>query len=273
MTRETDGAGGNTGDATKVFVSGSITWSKVDNAGTLQGGATFVVCRTHNLDTSTDPDTFVDLVPDQCVTVVDDVDGVPGGTADEDPDPGQFRISGLVLGRYTVDETVAPPGFEPDPDVVTVELTLASPNATIAAGVREQPADPEDHRIRLHQRGDRHADRRCRKRHRDLQRRPPQLRWGCRRAQQLLAGRGRCGRRERDAHLRRRHNPAPFTRPITGTVAAGADFGPITVACNYVGMADGAVITATLNVNTTTNGLERAASGSPATISFTVQSD
>ena len=38
-------------------------------------------------------------------------------------------------------------------------------------------------------------------------------------------------------------------------------------------MADGAVITATLNVKYTTNGMERTASGSPATISFTVQSD
>ena len=74
----TDNTGGNTGDATKVFVAGSIAWTKEDNAGTLQGGATFEVCRTHNLDTST-TGPFVDITPDVCVDVVDDVDGVAGG--------------------------------------------------------------------------------------------------------------------------------------------------------------------------------------------------
>ena len=68
-------------------------------------------------------------------------------------------------------------------------------------------------------------------------------------------------------------DPAPFTLPITGTLAADGSLGPIVVACDYDGMADGAVITGTLKVNYTTNGLERAASGSPATVSFTVQDD
>jgi hypothetical protein len=69
------------------------------------------------------------------------------------------------------------------------------------------------------------------------------------------------------------NDPAPFTRPITGTLAPDGDLGPITTTCQYANMADGAVITAVLNVNSTTNGLERTASGSPATISFTVQGD
>jgi len=273
LTRATDGAGGNTGDATKVFVAGSITWTKVDNAGTLQGGATFEVCRTHNLDTSTDPDTFVDLVPDVCVTVVDDVDGVAGGSLDEDPDPGEFKLSGLVLGRYTVDETVAPPGFEPDPDVVTVELTLADPNATIGTAFRnERPilkitgfgytneasgsptagvvSGTATYSVDLHNYGGAAAT----------------LSNSSLVVDVTGAGGGTltCGAN---------NDPAPFTRTITGTVAAGGDLGPITVACDYDGMADGAVITATLNVNYTTNGLERTASGSPATISFTVQGD
>ena len=35
---------------------------------------------------------------------------------------------------------MAPPGFEPDPDTVTVELTLANPNATIQlAFVNQRP--------------------------------------------------------------------------------------------------------------------------------------
>jgi hypothetical protein len=273
LTRATDSTHGSTGDATKVFVSGSITWTKVDNAGSLQGGATFEVCRTHNLDTSTDPDTFVDIDPDVCLTVVDDVDGVAGGTLDEDSDPGEFKLGGLRLGRYTVHETAAPPGFEPDPDTPTVELTLANPDATIAtAFVNNRPilkitgfgytneasgtptagvvSGTATYTVDLHNYGGAAAT----------------LSNSSLVVDVTGAGAGTltCGAN---------NDPAPFTRTITGTVAAGGNLGPITTVCHYDNMADGAVITATLNVKYTTNGLERTASGSPATISFTVQSD
>jgi hypothetical protein len=65
----------------------------------------------------------------------------------------------------------------------------------------------------------------------------------------------------------------PFTTPIAGTIAAGGDLGPVALVCHYSNMADGAVITATVTIKYTLNALERSASGSPATISFTVQSD
>jgi hypothetical protein len=66
----------------------------------------------------------------------------------------------------------------------------------------------------------------------------------------------------------------PFSTPITGTLAAGGDLDPpFTLVCQYSNMADEAVITARLVVKYTINGLERSASGSPAMISFTVQSD
>jgi hypothetical protein len=118
VTRATDGSPGNTGDATKEFVDGSLAWFKNDDQGSRLGGASFEVCRTHNLDTSTTPDTFVD-VADVCVTVLDN------SPPDADPDAGEFLLVDLILGRYTVDEVPPfPPGFEPDPDVVTVELTL-----------------------------------------------------------------------------------------------------------------------------------------------------
>ena len=130
VTRQTDGIGDNSGDATKEFVAGTIRWEKRDNAGALQGGATFEVCRTHNLNTETG--LLEDIDPDVCVTVVDDVDGVAGPGLDQDPDPGQFLLTGLRLGRYTVDETVAPPGFEPDPAVRPAVITLLSPDAEIA---------------------------------------------------------------------------------------------------------------------------------------------
>jgi len=118
ITRETDGAGGNTGDAVKEFVDGSLAWFKNDDTGARLGGATFEVCRTHTLDTSTNPDTFIDSA-DVCVTVLDN------SAPDADPDDGEFLLENLLLGRYTVDEVPPfPPGFEPDPDVVTVDLTL-----------------------------------------------------------------------------------------------------------------------------------------------------
>jgi hypothetical protein len=52
-------------------------------------------------------------------------------------------------------------------------------------------------------------------------------------------------------------------------IPAGGDSGPITMTCTYNHPSPTA-ITATLTVNDLTNGLQRAASGSPATITFTV---
>ena len=118
ITRQTDGAAGNTGDAVKQFVDGSLAWLKNDDTGTRLGGATFQVCRTHTLDTSTNPDTFIDSA-DICVVVLDN------SALDADPDAGEFLLQHLALGRYTVDEVAPfPPGYEPDPDVVTANLTL-----------------------------------------------------------------------------------------------------------------------------------------------------
>jgi hypothetical protein len=102
----------------KEFVDGSLAWFKNDDTGARLAGATFEVCRTHTLDTSTNPDTFIDS-PDVCVTVLDN------SPPDANPADGEFLLENLELGRYTVDEVPPfPPGFEPDPDVVTVELTL-----------------------------------------------------------------------------------------------------------------------------------------------------
>lgn len=119
LTRSTDGTGNNSGDAVKNFVDGSLAWFKNDDQGARLGGATFQVCRTHNLDTSTTPDTFVLLQNPVCVTVLDN------SAPDTDLEAGEFKLEDLLLGRYTVDEIPPfPPGYEPDPDVVTVNLTL-----------------------------------------------------------------------------------------------------------------------------------------------------
>ena len=118
VTRSTDGVGLNSGDATKVYVAGSLRWAKVDENLDLLGGATFEVCLTEVFQTFTN--TFVD-VTDVCFDVTDNI------APDVDPDPGEFLLIGLVLGRYTVQETVAPPGFVSDPSLVQApDMTLAT---------------------------------------------------------------------------------------------------------------------------------------------------
>ncbi len=102
----------------------ALAWHKVDNTGAALGGATFVVCRTHSYNPTTR--TFTDI-PDQCRRVVDNTDGsLDAGDVDLDPRPGEFEIGGVLLGRYTIRETVPPRGWGADPDVVTVDFTGGS---------------------------------------------------------------------------------------------------------------------------------------------------
>jgi uncharacterized surface anchored protein len=111
---ETDGYGAHDVSNEKTWIDGSLTWIKHDNNGQLLGGATFQVCRTY--------DRFGADIPDECVTVVDD------SAPDTDPVAGQFKLEHLLLGRYTITETVAPPNYTLDPYVDTVELSIATPN-------------------------------------------------------------------------------------------------------------------------------------------------
>ena len=62
---------------------------------------------------------------------------------------------------------------------------------------------------------------------------------------------------------------AGLTLPITGTIAVNADSADLVLTCHY-DHPNPKAITATLTVKYTTNGLERRASGSPATITYTV---
>jgi hypothetical protein len=102
-------------------VEGSLSWLKEDDTGNPLGGATFEVCRTQNLVDGA----FDNINPAVCITVEDDV------APDEDPDAGEFLITGLRLGKYTVQETEAPAGFEVDPDAVEVLLTPPSQSFSI----------------------------------------------------------------------------------------------------------------------------------------------
>ncbi len=250
--RETDGIAPNSGDAVKHFVAGGIRWSKVDNAGQLQGGATFEVCKTHDFTLPSGP--FVDLVPDQCVSVADN------GPLDQDDDDGEFLLSGLSLGRYTVRETIAPPGFVADPDTVTVELSPGNTDVTIGQafvnsrevlkitgfGYTNAPVGTPTSgvvngiatfTVTLHNYGTA----------------PANLT-----SSSLVVSGATC--------------TGGNTLNLTGTIAAGADSPTYTLVCEYDG-ADGDVVQADLVVKSTTNGLEREASGSPARITFTIQAD
>ena len=110
-------------DVQKVFVAGTLVWLKRDQAGQPLGGATFEVCRTHNFNSTTN---VFDDVADVCVNAPA---GVTDNVApDEDPAAGQLKLSGLILGRYTIKETAAPPGYGIDPDTETVELTVTNPS-------------------------------------------------------------------------------------------------------------------------------------------------
>jgi uncharacterized repeat protein (TIGR01451 family) len=114
LVRETDGLAGNSGDAVKTWIDGSLSWLKHDSTGSLLGGATFEVCRTF--------DRFGNDIPDECVTVLDN------SAPDADPDDGEFLLVGLLLGTYTIEETVPPAGYSGDSFVDTVLLTLAFPD-------------------------------------------------------------------------------------------------------------------------------------------------
>ncbi|MGH3360881.1 MAG: prealbumin-like fold domain-containing protein [Nocardioides sp.] len=131
-------------DAEKDFVDGTLRWLKHDGNGALLGGATFDVCRTHNWDSSLaadgDPNTdpMVEILDGNsdpapvCRSVKDEPDGVSEGAAGDSPDTdttaGELQLDGLVLGTYTIKETVAPAGYVIDPDTETVELTLTDPD-------------------------------------------------------------------------------------------------------------------------------------------------
>jgi len=124
ITRVTNTAG-NSDNATKVFLDGTLTWLKVDDLGNPLPGATFEVCRTHNWSSETNA--MVD-VADVCVTVADDVSAVddPDVAPDADNDGAEFRLENLILGRYTITETIAPDGYSLDPDTETVDLTTSA---------------------------------------------------------------------------------------------------------------------------------------------------
>jgi len=263
VTRQTDGVAPNSGDAVKIFLAGSIRWTKVDNTGvTLQGGATFQLCQT---TVFIPPNTFMPLVGGPvCKDVVDNGSASATAYADGDPADGKFMVTGLALGDYTIQETVAPPGFVKDPDTVPVQLNPQNPNVEVTQafvntrpilkitgfGYTNSPIGTPTHgvtkgtvvyTVNLHNYGN---------------------------ADAVLTDSSLVVTAPASANL----VCGATTPSLTGTIAPDADGGPYTKTCTYDAQ-DGDQITATLTVKTDTGGFIRDASGSPATIVYTVQSD
>ena len=158
-------------DAVKTFVDGTMRWLKHDGAGQLLGGATFQVCRTHDWnstfagdgDPATDPMVLIvdDSDPPEpdpvCHTIADDVvdntgsDDEAGVIDDSDPTPGEFQLDDLLLGRYTIQETIAPSGYVLDPDTETVNLTLTDPDGGTVETTPGTPPTPPNPPIFVNQ--------------------------------------------------------------------------------------------------------------------------
>jgi hypothetical protein len=255
LHRETDGTARNSGDAIKRFVAGSVSWTKVDNNNTPLGGATFRLCRTNDWDVLSNM-MGPPLPQPICQTVTDNQ------APDADPADGQFSVAGLPLGRYTAQETIAPPGWELDPTIQTVDLTPANTAVSFAAAFIDsrpivkitgfaytnapdglpQPSGifkgTTTYTINLHNYGTATAH--------------------LTNSKLVVSGNASCP------------TVVDNTMFLSGTdIPAGGDSGPISLTCSY-DHPNPAQIDATLTVKYTTNTVERTASGSPATISFTV---
>lgn len=151
ITRSTNGSGGNSVEATKDFVDGTLRWLKTDDQGAPLGGASFWVCRTHAWNSATASfDAIADTNPgagkdndSRCIVVLDN------SAPDADSDAGELQLNDLLLGRYTVQEKAAPLGYALDPDTETADLAIDDPNtpANETAGDAGTFVDPALYKV------------------------------------------------------------------------------------------------------------------------------
>lgn len=100
VTMEDDADGPENNDAcTTAELRGSLSWEKVDAEGNLLAGSSWQI--QGGYDT-------------QNWTTIEDCTGDcrPGEYADQDPEPGRFRIDGLGLFYYWIKELNAPEGYD-----------------------------------------------------------------------------------------------------------------------------------------------------------------
>ena len=166
----------------------------------------------------------------------------------------------MRLGRYTVDETVAPPGFEPDPAVRTVEITLDDPDFEIAvAFVNQRPI------LKLTEFG-----------YTNEPTGTPTagVVSGVSVFTAVLENFGGASAALSGSLVLTGQTPGcESTTPISDASFIPGEMITVTATCTYANAADGTVVTAVLDADYTLNGQTREASGSPAQITFTIQAD
>jgi hypothetical protein len=114
----------------KIFVSGSLRWYKNDPFGDALGGATFEVCRTHWYNS--EDGQLTSLPAPECVTVEDNTGQTGYAGSDEDVEAGKFILSQILLGRYTIQETQGPPGYNTDlKRIETLDLSPSYPDGRV----------------------------------------------------------------------------------------------------------------------------------------------
>ncbi|WP_223907275.1 CshA/CshB family fibrillar adhesin-related protein [Actinomyces capricornis] len=90
-------------------ITGTVTWRKTDESGTLLGGSAWRLTPTAPGATA--------LEIDDCAEVC------PEDSADQDPTAGVLRLTGVTHGSYTLVESAAPTGYQLDttPRQVTID--------------------------------------------------------------------------------------------------------------------------------------------------------
>ena len=132
VNRDTDpsttAAAGPTGiePAVKTYVAGQLSWNKVDSYGAHLAGAEFRVERIRDrfmvapdVLSPSDPNYYpvIDCVASPCVA---------GAGKDQNPLPGRFLLTNLMLGAWVITETKAPTNYQMSTGPQTVVIDIGS---------------------------------------------------------------------------------------------------------------------------------------------------